>query len=67
MKISTAGPARIGGATWPIAALVAVFIGLGGIGGAAGMALGAVGAASGAHPGGDHHHRGEGPGPRAER
>jgi hypothetical protein len=50
----------------PVAALLAVFLGLGAVGTAAGAALGAVGAASSGAPAGHgHHHVGPGPdGPR---
>lgn len=50
----------------PLVALAAVFIGLGGIGAAAGTALGAVGAAPTAHVGGDHRHPDAGPASRME-
>jgi hypothetical protein len=41
-----------------VAVLVALFVGLGGIGAATGMVLGGVGAASSAHEGGGHRHDG---------
>jgi hypothetical protein len=46
----------------PIAVLVAVFLGLGGLGAAAGAALGAVGGESASAPFAGHHHHDDGPG-----
>jgi hypothetical protein len=66
MSIPTAGASRALGAKRSIAVLVAVFLGLGGIGTAAGAALGGIGAASSAELGGGHHHHGPGSGPRPE-
>jgi len=48
------GPRRFGGAKRPIVWLIAIVIGLGGLGAGAGMALGGIGAAM-ATPH-DHHH-----------
>jgi hypothetical protein len=71
MSVTTAGP----GAAWarfarrPVALLVAVFLGLGGFGAAAGAALGGIGAASSAdghHVHGPGHHDPE-LGPHPER
>jgi hypothetical protein len=59
---ATSGAARR--TTRPIAALVAVFVGLGGLGAAAGATLGAVG---GPHVGAAHHHGYVGPGLRPTR
>jgi hypothetical protein len=60
--MSTAAPRRTAARLLPgrgrqIAVLVAVLVGLGGVGTATGMALGAVGGASSAHVGHGHHHR----------
>jgi hypothetical protein len=61
---ATSGTRRMGR---PIAALVAVFVGLGGLGAAAGAALGAVGGPATPHVAGPHHHGDVGPGPRPAR
>jgi len=53
--------------TRPIAALVAVFVGLGGLGAAAGATLGAVGGPAAPHVGAAHHHGDVGRGPRPAR